>query len=217
MDLYARQRRYFELAYQTGEHGWPTVEPTPFVLRSLQKLMQKRDLLPSDRVLDLGCGEGRHTIACAERGLFAVGLDYQPLAIARARRMPKVKKLRRDIRFLVGDAFSLPFKPASFRLVIDFGCFHHIRKKDTPRYLKSLLPLLIPGGYFILSCFSWRFRHYPGERRKRDWLVHRGHYDRFFRKPDFDDTFGEWFEIVKIEEERDGLYAFYLVLMQRRS
>ena len=32
MDLYARQRRYFARAYETGEHGWPTIEPSDFVV-----------------------------------------------------------------------------------------------------------------------------------------------------------------------------------------
>ena len=217
MGLYAQQRRYFERAYETGEHGWPTTEPTPFVVRSVRTLMKQGRLSRHDRALDLGCGEGRHTIACAELGLSAVGLDYQPLAIIRAKSMPKAKSLRRDVRLLIGDAFALPFRSGSFSLVIDCGCFHHVKKTDTSRYLKSVVPLLVPGGYFILSCFSWRFRHYPGERRKRDWLVHRGHYDRFFKKTYFDDIFGEWFEIKKIEEESDGLYAFYQVLMRKKS
>jgi SAM-dependent methyltransferase len=176
--------------------------------------MRQGELSRKGRVLDLGCGEGRHTFACAELGLTAVGLDYQSLAIARARSIPKAKRLRRGCRFLVGDAFHLPFKLGTFDLIIDCGCFHHVKKMDTARYLKSVVPLLIPGGYFILSCFSWRFRHYAGEKRRRDWLVHRGHYDRFFKKPYFYEIFGDRFDVLRIEEEREGLYAFYQVLMR---
>jgi len=214
MSLYAQQRRYFEHAYETGEHGWPTTEPTPFVVQSIRKLMRQGELSRKGRVLDLGCGEGRHTFACAEMGLVAIGLDYQPLAITRARSMPKAKRLRQSCHFLVGDAFHLPFKLETFDLIIDCGCFHHVKKTDTARYLQSVMPLLIPGGHFILSCFSWRFRHYAGEKRRRDWLVHRGHYDRFFKKPYFYEIFGDRFDVLRIEEEREGLYAFYQVLMR---
>lgn len=216
MSLYVQQRRYFERAYETGEHGWPTTEPTPFVVDSIQRLMKQKRLLRGGRALDLGCGEGRHTFACAELGLTAMGLDYQPLAIARAGTMSKAKSLRANCHFLVGDAFDLPFKSGTFALIIDCGCFHHVKKMDTARYLKSVVPLLIPGGHFILSCFSWRFRHYPGERRRRDWLVHRGHYDRFFKKPYFYEIFGDRFDILRIEEEREGLHAFYQVLMRKK-
>jgi SAM-dependent methyltransferase len=179
--------------------------------------MERKALPEGSRVLDLGCGEGRHTFACAELGLRTVGIDYQPGAIARARSMPKAKEAPRRYYWAVGDAFDLPFRGGSFDLVLDCGCFHHVRKSDTGHYLKSVVPLLVPGGHFILSCFSWRFKHHPGEKRTRDWLVHRGHYDRFFRKPHFDRIFGGLFEILKIGEERDGLYAFYQVLMRKKT
>ncbi len=114
MSLYARQRRYFEEAYKTGEHGWPVTEPTPFVVRSVKQLLRKKAFGKKGRVLDLGCGEGRHTFACAELGLQAVGLDYQRLAISRAQKMSKTGQIRRGYYFLVGDAFHLPFSEGSF-------------------------------------------------------------------------------------------------------
>ncbi len=216
MTLYARQWRYFEQAYESGQHGWPTTEATPFVVQSVKRLIRNGSLARGGRVLDLGCGEGRHTFACVELGLNAIGLDYQPLAVKRALSMPKARQLRRNYWFLVGDTFHLPFEAETFDLIIDCGCFHHVRKSDTLVYLRSVVPLLTSCGHFILSCFSWRFRHYPQERRTRDWLVHRGHYDRFFKKSDFYRIFGKQFNIRKIEEEREGLYAFYQVLMRKR-
>lgn len=217
MMIYTQQRKYFERAYETGEHGWPVLEPTPFVIDSIRGLIKGKKLEAGSRALDLGCGEGRHTFASAELGLRAVGLDYQALAIDRARTMPKARMVRKGYWFLLGDAFSLPFKKGAFDLVIDCGCFHHMKKSDTNRYLKNLLFLLSRTGYLILSCFSTEFRHYPGDRRKRDWLVHAGHYDRFFKKSDFKRIFGQNFSILNIGEERSGLYSFYQVCMKRKE
>jgi SAM-dependent methyltransferase len=217
VELYQKQKKYFEKAYQTGEHGWPTAGPTPFVLRALSRI--RKSAAPGRaRVLDLGCGEGRHTLACAREGLDAVGLDYQPMAIRRARVFARREKIqiRGRFRFLVGDAFRLPFHPDSFDGLIDYGCLHHVKIGDTRRYLKSVLPCLKPGGYFILSCFSTRFRHHPDEKRRRNWLVHKGHYDRFFQKRDFKTLFGKEFEILKAEEKADGLYVFWHVLMRKK-
>jgi len=56
----------------------------------------------------------------------------------------------------------------------------------------------------------------PGERRTRDWLVHRGHYDRFFRRRDFAALFGGWGDVLAIREERNGLAGFYHVAMRRK-
>ena len=216
MSIYSKQREYLEKAYESGEHGWPTLEPTPFVVDSIKELIKGKKLEGVSRVLDLGCGEGRHTFASAELGLQTVGLDYQALAIDRARAMPKAKTTRGGYSFLLGDVFNLPFNKGVFDLVIDWGCFHHVKKSDTTRYLKNLLFLLSERAWFILSCFSTEFRHYPGDHRKRDWLVHAGHYDRFFKKSDFKRIFGQDFLILNIGEERSGLYSFYQVLMQRK-
>jgi hypothetical protein len=91
-----------------------------------------------------------------------------------------------------------------------------VKKADWSRYLYGLAPLLKPDGYFHLTAFSTRFKHYRGERRTRNWVVHRNHYDHFFRKADFGRIFGKTFEILTIEEERQSLHAFWHVLMKKR-
>ena len=168
MTLYRRQKEYFKQAYQTGEHGWPIEEPTPFVLRALNRIRKSHERNGPVRILDLGCGEGRHTMVCARKGFYAVGLDYQPLAIRRAGAIAREKRMRGNFRFTVGDVFRLPFQGKTFGGLIDYGCLHHVKISDTRRYLDSVLPLLQSRGFFILSCFSTKFRHHPGEKRRRN-------------------------------------------------
>jgi SAM-dependent methyltransferase len=112
--------------------------------------------------------------------------------------------------------FALPFASNAFDVVMDYGCLHHVRRADTQRYLDQVVPLIKPGGYFLLSCFSTKFKHHPDERRTRNWLVHAGHYDRFFRREDFRPLFGRWFDILEMTEDRDGSYVFHNVLMRKR-
>ncbi len=209
--IYRAQRAYFERAYATGEHGWPTEGVSPMVARFLRR-GRGRDR----RVLDIGCGEGRHAIAFARGGDRAVGVDLQPKALARAR-AAAARGTARGVGFVRADVFALPFASATFDVVLDYGCLHHVRRRDTGRYLEQVVPLLKPEGYFLVSCFSTKFKHHPGERRTRDWLVHHGHYDRFFRRADFDAIFGRAFEILEITEDRDGLYVFHNVLMRKKT
>ena len=209
--VYRAQRAYFERAYATGEHGWPTEGVSPMVARFL-RTFRSRDR----RVLDIGCGEGRHTRAFAGAGALAVGVDLEPKALARAREAAD-RGSGRGPGFVQADVFALPFAPSTFDVVLDYGCLHHVRRRDTQRYLEQVVPLLKPEGSFLLSCFSTKFKHHAGERRTRDWLVHRGHYDRFFRRTDFDAIFGREFDILDATEDRDGLYVFHNVLMRKKT
>jgi 2-polyprenyl-3-methyl-5-hydroxy-6-metoxy-1,4-benzoquinol methylase len=56
-------RYYFRQAYRTGQHGWEVTKPSPYALKSLRFVKCK---IPGGRLLDIGCGEGRHSIAAAE-------------------------------------------------------------------------------------------------------------------------------------------------------
>jgi len=212
--LYPRQKKYFEEAYKAGEHGWPIEDPSLFVINFLRKVRLPGKNL---RVLDLGCGEGRHTFLFAQKGWRSVGVDYQPLALERAKNIAKQKEFGHDFSFVLGDLFYLPFRSHTFDALIDFGVLHHVPKRDTPVYLKTVVSLLKSNGFFLLSCFSVKFKHYPGEKRKRNWLVHRGHYDRFFKKTDFPQLFGKSFNVLAIDEERQGCYSFYNVLLRKRD
>ena len=58
------------------------------------------------RVLDLGCGAGRHVAAFAERGKHAVGIDLSPNSIAAARSLYGESD---RLRFIEGDMRTLAY------------------------------------------------------------------------------------------------------------
>jgi len=110
------------------------------------------------RLLDAGCGTGENTLLAAERGAEAVGVDFSPLAIGRARD----KAVERGIpaRFEVADVLSLGQLGLTFDTVIDSGVFHVFDDNDRARYVTSLASVLEPGGTCYLMCFS---EHEPGD------------------------------------------------------
>lgn len=64
-----------------------------------------RRLTPrGSRVVDIGCGMGRHLIALGDHVTFGVGIDYERSYVAEARRRNRASHLR----FIVADATALP-------------------------------------------------------------------------------------------------------------
>ena len=66
-------------------------------------LVEDLALLPGARVLDAGCGPGRHSLELARRGFSVVGLDRSPDFIGQA----KAARGDLDIEFVVGDVAEL--------------------------------------------------------------------------------------------------------------
>ena len=147
-------RQYFRDAYRTGEHGWAVHEPSPYAVDFLHQLSS---VTPNGAMLDVGCGEGRHSIAAARTGFRVVGIDYEPLALRRARSFAKAHGIK-GITFRVADVLDMSFGDACFDVVLDYGCLHHQRKTDWPRYKAGILRVLKSRGYYVLSVFSPRFR-----------------------------------------------------------
>jgi ubiquinone/menaquinone biosynthesis C-methylase UbiE len=96
-------------------------------------------------VLDLGCGTGRCTLKCVEKGIHVVGLDI-------LRRMLNVAiqntvKDRDHITFLLGDAENLPFTEGYFDAIISFGTLHHL--PNPKRAIEEIGRVLKVGGFFF--------------------------------------------------------------------
>ena len=110
-------------------------------------------LVSGQNCLDVGCGEGRHSLAAYLRpGVDVVGLDLsdEDLATANTRIADmEVFDPEGSVRFMRGDATRLPFPDHSFDRVICSEVLEHI-----PNYLnviEELVRVLKPGGKLAIS------------------------------------------------------------------
>lgn len=195
--LYKNQNSFYKEAYEKKETPWSTDgKPAAPLVRAVRRISKK---LKIKRALDLGCGEGRHTLHLNSAGFSVIGLELQANALERAKGRGK-----KSLLYIRADLFLHPFKGESFDLLVDYGVFHHIRRRDTALYMKLITSLLSPGGYLLLSCFSRNFRHDGGKRYPRGFVIHDNHYDRFSSKREISDVFGKNFEIDEIESDSGG-------------
>jgi 2-polyprenyl-3-methyl-5-hydroxy-6-metoxy-1,4-benzoquinol methylase len=109
------------------------------------------------RVLDVGCGTGENALYLAHLDYEVWGIDSAPLAIKKAKE--KAKKRGISVNFLVFDALKLQSLQNKFDTIIDCGLFHVISDEERPIFATSLSSALLPGGKYLMLCFS---EHEPG-------------------------------------------------------
>lgn len=108
---------------------------------------------PGQRILDLGCGDGRHLDGLVELGYAATGLDLSAdlLACAKDREFPS-----RPLELVRADMRSLPFADGSFASVLSlftaFGYFGPPAANAAP--VREVARVLAPGGNWFLDYFD---------------------------------------------------------------
>jgi SAM-dependent methyltransferase len=122
-------------------------------------LVDALGLTPGMRVLDAGCGPGRHSLALARRGVEVVGVDLSPEFIALARDAAAAERLDDRATFVTGDVRDLAYD-AEFDVLIclcqgGFGLLGGGSEEDA--VLARFAAALRPGGWLALSAFNAYF------------------------------------------------------------
>jgi SAM-dependent methyltransferase len=109
---------------------------------------------PRTRVLDVGCGAGRHAIALAREGCLVVAVDVGTEALAAARRAEEETAFLagpapRRISFVRGDATRLPLADDSVDCAIASEVLEHL--PDDGAALAELARVVRPGGLLAVT------------------------------------------------------------------
>jgi len=150
------------------------------------KFLFEKYLKPNDKVLDLGCGNGRFYEFCQDKKVDYFGVDNSKKLIEIA------KKRYPQGKFQIADALHLPFPSCFFDKVYSLALLHHIPSKNFRiKFFKEVKRVLKPEGLLILTVWNlWK----NWSRRK---LIYKfGLLKLFgFTKVDFKDIFISWYGI----------------------
>ena len=116
--------------------------------------------------LDVGCGSGALTIACAKKnpGSIMVGCDIW----SGSYKSEFSKKLCQDnasaegvanVRFVEGNAVNLPFEDESFDAVTSNYVYHNIVGKNKQKLLLETFRVLKKGGVFVIHDLMSKSRY----------------------------------------------------------
>lgn len=146
-------------------HAGPLAATFDSSIEFVERLASHGMLREHDRVLDLGCGNGRIAIALAEKSISYVGLDVIKESVDFCRKAFEPYGFafyHLDVRnpfynpsgSLEPTDVRLPFPDASFDLVIAESLFTHLERPAACwRYVSEVRRILKPDGRFFSSWF----------------------------------------------------------------
>jgi SAM-dependent methyltransferase len=114
---------------------------------------------PGDRVLDLGCGAGRHAFELYRRGADVVAFDQDATELAEVGAMLAAMELEGEApgaaraMTVEGDALDLPFADGGFDRVVAAEILEHI--PDDERAIAELVRVVRPGGTLAVTVPRW--------------------------------------------------------------
>ncbi len=102
-------------------------------------------LRKGEKVLDAGCGPGKHVKMLMDEGFDAVGIDFSKSMLSEAKkRVPKGT-------FKLMDMRKLLFKDNTFDGIWCFASILHIRKEDAPTVMSEFNRVIKDKGILIIS------------------------------------------------------------------
>jgi tellurite methyltransferase len=122
--------------------------------KAVINLLEKIDRSKINKVLDLGCGIGRHALLCAKAGFNVTAVDLSGEALAVLRK--KAQEEGAKIKIVEGEYVSTLFPRNYFDLVIAFNVIYHGYRKDFETAVNTVQYWLKPGGLFFFTCATRR-------------------------------------------------------------
>src|SRR5579864_234495 len=139
--------------------------------QEIDLLVKSAGLEPNDRILDLCCGQGRHSLELARRGFKNVmGIDRSRYLVRLARKRAKTRGL--PVSFHEGDARKFRVPESSVHCVCilgnSFGYFD--REEDDIAVLEAVKRALASGGTLVMDLTDgdWMRSHFGA--RSWEWI-----------------------------------------------
>ena len=102
------------------------------------------------RLLDAGCGIGRHSIKLGEKGFEVLGIDSSPLYVKIARKKIQERNLS-NVRCEVADLRGLHFKNTFNGVISMWSSFGYFDDKINEKILHSFFTALVSKGKLIID------------------------------------------------------------------
>ena len=139
----AALKQRLKTTWESGDYGAFAV----YLERGAADFLERIDIQPGTRMLDVACGAGQISVPAARGGARVTGLDLAANLVDQARARAREEGV--DARFDQGDAEALPYENASFDLVTSLIGAMFAPQPD--RVAAELLRVCRPGGRIVMG------------------------------------------------------------------
>ena len=114
---------------------------------------------PGTKVIDVGCGAGRHSYEAYRRGADVIAFDQNAEELAEVGTMLQAMGAAGEApesakaQVVVGDALALPYPDGTFDVVIASEILEHVPEDDAA--IAELVRVLRPGGRLAVTVPRW--------------------------------------------------------------
>jgi len=159
------------------------------------------------RILDAGCGIGRHVMFFAEQGFDVCGVDISKDGLEIANAWLAKKGLKADLR--VGDIGKLPFDDGYFDVAISYGVLDHVPFSEAKSAINEIKRVLTPDGYLYITLRSTEDAEFGrGDEVDHNTFVLQEGYEKGIIQ--------HFFDLEDIKELFEGLKIFDMELYEER-
>jgi ubiquinone/menaquinone biosynthesis C-methylase UbiE len=209
----------WELAWR--EERWAeTSPPLPVVVDFVDELKRES----AKRVLDLGCGAGRHSIVLGKAGFEVVALDISETALKTLEARLKTASID-NVTLVKHEMWELPFIDDYFDGVICTNVLHHGKLAQIKQATKEVHRVMKEGALALIVALSTAdFRRGNGRKLEPNTYVftegeERGIIHHFFPRKELQSCFRK-FELESFDErlipiEVGGNRAHFLVRLKK--
>ena len=176
------QKDAWDELYRSGSRPWrgviSTATPFPFS--------------KGDKVLDIGCGNGKTSSALIEAGYDVTGIDISEAAVEMCIRLSEGK-----IKAFTASADAIPLDDATQDGVVMVHVLEHIGAEDMERTMKEVIRVLRPEGKLFVRAFHKDDMRADNGERIDDSTVIRGNGIRYhyFTESELKSIFSDLSEI----------------------
>jgi len=169
-------KQWYEELFQDYADKYDTESYTSGTLGEVDFIEKESGYNKDFRILDIGCGTGRHSIELARRGYNVTGIDLSESQLKKAKTNAEKENLKID--FMIKDARDFNFNESFDRAIMICEGAFPLMETDEMNYsiLKNAFSSLKPGGRLIFTTLNGLFPLFHSVKEFMDSESEQGQY-----------------------------------------